>query len=110
MRVELSTNKCVVTYEPGDKRYYGIRNAAGESNLLYAVKNELNTQGYDFIKKRMWRDGHMMDDLQQYLRERDTRGKCLAIFNGSFLIEGANDILNRKGVVSLIVEDIGSKQ
>jgi hypothetical protein len=56
----------------------------------------------------MWRDGHMMDDMQQYLRERDTKGRCLAIWNGSFAIEGANDILNREGVVTLAVEDIGT--
>lgn len=108
MRVELQPGKCVVTREDGDKRYYGDRGAAGESNLLYAVKNELNAQGFDFIKKRMWKDGHMVDDMQQYLRERDTKGNCLAIYNGRFSIEGANDILNREGVVNLILVEVGS--
>jgi len=109
MKVELRTNSCVVTRETNDKRYYGTRNAAGESALLYAVKQALNSQGYDFVKKRMWRDGHMVDDMQQYLRERDVRGqRCLAIYNRSFAVEGANDILNREGVVRLTVTDIGT--
>ena len=108
MKVELRTNSCVVTREANDKRHYGTRNAAGESALLYAVKLALNDQGYDFVKKRMYRDGHMVDDIQQYLRERDVRGqRCLAIYNGSFAVEGANDVLNREGVVRLIVTDIG---
>lgn len=107
VRVELTETRCIVTRESGDKRFYGHRNAAGESNLLYAIKLNLNRQGYDFIKKRMWRDGHMVDDMQQYLRERNTKGKCLAIYNGSFAIEGANDILNRDGIVRLTVSDIG---
>lgn len=110
MKVELQTRVCTVTYEPGDKKFYGTRNAAGESNLLYAVKLILNEQGHDFIKKRMWRDGHMVDDMQQYLRERNTRGECLAIFNGSWAIEGANDTLNRDGVVNLIVENVGGSE
>ena len=108
MKVELTATRCTITAEPGDKRHYGTVNAAGESSLLYAVKRELNAQGFDFIKKRMWRDGHMMSDMQQYLRERDSRGKCIAIYNGRWLIEGANDTLNREGVVTLIVTDIGT--
>ena len=107
MKVELHPNECVVTREDGDKRYYGTRNAAGESNLLWAIKNELNAQGFDFIKKRMWKDGHMVDDMQQYLRERDTKGKCLAIYNERFAIEGINDVLNREGVVTLVVANVG---
>ncbi len=108
MKVELGTNTCTITREPGDKRYYGHVNAAGESNLLLAVKLDLNAQGFDFIKKRMHKDGHLVDDMQQYLRERDTSGeRCLAIYNGRFAIEGANDALNRDSVARLKVEDLG---
>ncbi len=111
MKVTLTDTSCLVEQEPGDKRYYGIRNAAGESNLLYAVKNQLNNQGYDFIKKRMAKDGHMMDDMQQYLRERKAmNGRQLAIYNRRWAIEGADETLNRTGRVDLIVTDIGMEE
>ena len=109
MIVTLSDNRCVVEQESTDPRYYGIVNAAGESRLLYAIKQKLNTRGYDFIKKRMWRDGHMVDEMQQYLRERkpNKQGRQLAIFNGLFAIEGADETLNRLGKVTLSVRNIG---
>ena len=70
MILEFKGNALIVKREPTDKKYYGNHNAAGESNLLHAIKNELNKQGYDLIKKRMWKDGHLVDDMQQYLRTR----------------------------------------
>lgn len=101
--------KCIVEREPGDRAYYGHANAAGESNLLYAVKQELSRQGFDLIKKRMSKDGHMVDDMQQYLRSRDTRGpEVLAIFNGWFQVRGAESDYNR-GKVELVVTDIGPR-
>ena len=111
MRVTLTNTSCLVEQEPGDKKYHGIQNAAGESSLLYAIKNQLNDEGYDFIKKRMAKDGHMMDDMQQYLRERKpTNGRQLAIYNRAWLIEGADETLNRTGRVDLIVMDIGMEE
>ena len=111
MKVTLTNTSCLIEQEPGDKRYYGIRNAAGESNLLYAIKNHLNAKGYDFIKKRMAKDGHMVDDMQQYLRERKpVSGRQLAIYNRAWAIEGADETLNRTGRVDLIVMDIGMEE
>ncbi len=111
MRITLTDTSCLVEQEPGDKRHYGIRNAAGESSLLYAIKNRLNDEGYDFIKKRMAKDGHMVDDMQQYLRERKpVNGRQLAIYNGGWAIEGADETLNRMGQVRLIVQDIGTEE
>jgi len=108
MRVQLDDNGLTVTREDGDIRFSGVQNGAGESRLLHHVKLALNAQGFDFIKKRMWKDGHMMDDLQQYLRERNaTDGMQLAIYNGRWQIEGAEEILNRTGSVRFIVANIG---
>ena len=60
--------------------------AKGESRLLYYLKNWLNANGWDLIKKRMWRDGHLMDDMQQYLRSR--KGGAVMIYNNRWAIEG----------------------
>ena len=42
-----------------------------ESTLLYYIKEELIKMGFDVIKKRMWKDGHLVGgDETQYIRER----------------------------------------
>jgi hypothetical protein len=106
MLLEFKNNKLVVTREESDPKYYGNYNAAGESRLLYAIKTELNKQGFNLIKKRMWKDGHMVDDCQQYLRPKNnkiTSEKNIAIYWNNFAIEGANDAFNR-GSVELSIE------
>ena len=77
--------------------------------MLYHVKGELARQGWDFVKRRMWKDGHLVSELQQYLRERVVKrgARCLAIFNPMWAIEGADDTLRREGRVTLTVRDIG---
>jgi len=113
MKVRLQTNRCIVIREPGDPGFYGNLNAAGESKLLHHVKKELNKQGFDFIKKRMWKDGHMVDDMQQYLRERkpvfaDGIKRQLCIYSTFWQIRGANDDFN-KGRVVFGVENIAKE-
>jgi len=106
MKLEMQEHSLVVTKEPGDIRFSGIINAAGESRLLYHIKKILNKQGYDLIKKHMAKDGHMMDDLQQYLRTRKPSGdpsKDIYIYNGMWQICGAGEDLNKKGSVVLSV-------
>lgn len=94
-----------VTREEGDPKYYGVKNAAGESKLLHAIKTQLNKEGYNLIKKRMWKDGHLVDDCQQYLRTRkkETGKDYIAIYNSRFQIEGA-DVQFNEGQVFLAVE------
>lgn len=73
MKVELNLEKgyCKVTKEQGDPRFTrGGWSVDAESTFLYHVLKELKKQGYDVIKKRMWKDGHMVDDTQQYIRTR----------------------------------------
>lgn len=101
---------CIVTKEPTDPRFKTSGWADGESTFLYHVKQQLNKRGYDFIKKRMWKDGHLVDEQQQYLRERKTNGKrCLAIWNSSWAIEGAEKTFEEMGSVTLTVYDLNSK-
>lgn len=106
MRIEWGEHSVTLRREPDDPRYHGVRNAAGESRLLYALRNTLREAGYDVIKKRMWRDGHMVDDLQQYVRTRSKRAGFM-IYNGRFMIEGAERAWNEDGYVRLCVARYG---
>lgn len=104
MKLKFDGNSLIVTREANDPKYYGALNAKGESNLLHAIKNQLNAEGYDLIKKRMWKDGHLVDDCQQYLRTRKKgAGKAdIYIYNNRFAIYGANERFN-EGEVTLSV-------
>jgi len=68
MKVTLEGRAVVVKREDGDPDFYS------DSILLLHVKRTLNSMGFDFIKKRMWKDGHLVDEEQQYLRERKMAG------------------------------------
>ena len=103
MKIEFHASYILVFREKGDKAYYGVKNAAGESALFYAIKKQLNAQGYDLIKKRMYKDGHLVDDIQQYLRTRKPSGefdKDIFISNSQWCIEGA-EIAYNQGCVRL---------
>lgn len=107
MKVEMINSACVITRETGDPVFRGVVNAAGESRLLYHVKKILNARGYDLIKKRACKDGHLLSDLQQYLRARKPSGvpdKDIYIYNTFWQIEGADERLRREGTVTLCVE------
>lgn len=110
MKVEIRDNTCIVTREPGDPHFRNggyAQGNGGESRLLYHVKNILNAQGFDLIKKRAWRDGHLVDDRQQYLRTRKPTGdpaKDIYIWNGSWAVNGADKYFNEDGKVTLLVE------
>jgi hypothetical protein len=106
MIVAIQGNICTIVRQPGDPHFSGVTDAAGESRLLYHVKKALNDQGYDLIKKRMWKDGHLVDDLQQYLRTRKPSGdpdKDIYIYNEQWAIKGAEEDFNKHGIVTLSV-------
>lgn len=105
MKLQFNGNCLTVTREDTDQKFYGIINGAGESKLLYAIKNELNRMGYDLIKKRMWKDGHLVDDMQQYLRTRKKgAGKAdIYIYSNFWAIRGANEDFNN-GILELSVD------
>jgi hypothetical protein len=65
MKVTLTNRQLIVERQDSPKLY-------SESLLLHKIKVALIEQGHDVIKKRMWRDGHLMgDDSTQYIRERN---------------------------------------
>jgi hypothetical protein len=121
--------------EKDDIKFYGVVNAKGESSFLYFLQKYLNNRrmicmndrgspvhirvrGWTaeehlnlphnyFIKKRMWKDGHLVDDMQQYLRTKYPvmfHGKrCLvALYNNNWAINGLEKDWN-KGMVVLKV-------
>jgi hypothetical protein len=66
MKTELKNNVLTVTKEKGDKPIYT------ESAFFYALKNVLNGQGYNLVKKSPDKDGHMLS-APYYLRDRKWR-------------------------------------
>lgn len=91
MKLVFEKGGLTVIREETDPLYYGVGGAKGESRLLYAIKKQLQKMGFDVIKKRMWKDGHLVDDMQQYLRSKD--GNWCA-FNGHWAIEGLEGRFN----------------
>jgi len=104
MKVIIRKNCVILKKEKGEKIPTCNVNAKGESLLLHRLKKILNARGYDLIKKRMWRDGHLVDDMQQYLRTRKKTGnpnRDIYIHNSCWAIEGADARLKRDGWVLL---------
>jgi hypothetical protein len=108
-KITFNESTLVVEREPGDPKFYGKANAAGESKFLYWLKTELNkNHGYDLIKKRMWKDGHLMDDMQQYLRTRSpkSKGPHVQLWNDHWAICGLDEDWNAGHVAIRIDRDI----
>lgn len=105
MIVKIEGNVCYVTREPGDRRYRKGGRGSAESNFLHHVKQELQKQGHDVIKKRMYKDGHLVDDYQQYIRTRGPSSPKPHIYVswGQSAIRDAADVFNTEGEVELVV-------
>ena len=106
MKIQIKKNVCIASRELNDPIFRGTFEAKGESHLLFHIKKILNAKGYNLIKKRMWKDGHLVDDIQQYLRTRKPSGnpkKDICIYNSNFAIEGADETFKSKGKVYLSV-------
>jgi hypothetical protein len=106
MRAVFSQTYVVFHREVGDRRYYGVRRAAGEHALFHAIRVFLNSHGFSVIKKRAWKDGHLLDDYQPYVRARSPRVGIphIAIWNGLYALRGTNEAWNKEGKVILLLE------
>lgn len=91
-------------------RGFGGRQVVDPSSTFWKhVQRKLAALGYDFVKKRMWRDGHLMSDEQIYLRERkETNGRQLALWDGEYALRNAVDDYNAGHRVRLVVDNLGS--
>jgi len=112
MRFELTEHSITAIRESGDPAFYGAQFARGESRLLYQIKTVLNNNGFDLIKKRMWKDGHMVDEMQQYLRVRHKRTDAphVAIYSPFWQICGAEQDWNQGKVILRLETDLYRRQ
>lgn len=106
--LDLQKHTCIVEKEPGDPTFKdGGWAEQPESTFLYHVKKALIKQGYDVIKKRMWADGHLVSNTQQYLRSRrfmvSDEPTEFCIWNGNYALWDAGDRFNKEGWVELCV-------
>ena len=111
MKVELNLKDhyCKVVREKSDPYFSRGGYADAESTFLYCVLQVLKRSGYDVIKKRMWKDGHLVDETQQYIRTRSGLGKRgeFAIYNAHYAIQDAGEEFNRDDEYELRVISVG---
>ena len=112
MIVSIVGCSCYVYREPGDPVFRPNRSKhswsppgwyGAESRLLHNVQKILNGRGYDLLKKRMWRDGHMFGcEHSQYLRSRNLKGvPSLYVYHADYALEVAAESYNVLGRVRL---------
>ncbi|MHB8995144.1 MAG: hypothetical protein ACYC63_07840 [Armatimonadota bacterium] len=89
--------------ENGDRKYYGLINAAGESNLLYTIKRTLNMCDLHLIKTHMAQHGHLVDDMQQFVTTESRHGifPTMHMWNTHWAIDGLEESWNRLGHTDL---------
>lgn len=76
-----------------------------DSSFWHKVKTELQKQGHDVIKKLMWKDGHLKDDNEYYVRSRKYLPDSFMISQTDFAIRSVYDDYNTDGVMSALVID-----
>lgn len=108
MKIDLNLDKhyCRITREPRDKPVYKSQHPTDpDSFLLLLVKRILNRQqNYDLIKKRMCKDGHLTDNIQQYLRSRNiTNADSFCIYWNNWAISNAIDTYRENRTVILTI-------
>lgn len=79
-----------------------------ESQLFHRLKKVLQGMGEDVIKKLMWKDGHMVDERQHYVRSRKYKERgAYAIHDPEYIIRNAAEEYNRKGKVDFEIVGLG---
>ena len=70
------------------------------------VKLALIKQGHDVVKKRMWEDGHMIDEKQQYIRTRSKTSPQphIYVWDNHWNVRNSAEDLNDAGEVTFAVE------
>ncbi len=75
-----------------------------ETAFWQDVRRSLMKQGYDVIKKLMWKDGHMVDDTQYYVRSRKYTPDSFMLSQTDYAIRAVYDEYNKEGEVTLAVD------
>jgi len=104
--LDIQAQTCTVTREESDPRFDPTYRKGtwgnGESRLLYHVKKELEKQGHDLVKKRMWKDGHMYGaEETQYLRTRNKKCKRphFYVYDREWAVRNSAEEFNKLGTV-----------
>lgn len=109
MNVMLKADVCLITWQKGDRS----ANFWNESRLLHQLKKHLIlTYGLELIKKRMWKDGHMVDQEQQYIRTTHWKSKAphICIYNPNYALYDAGQQFRQAKIIELrIAHDIFGK-
>ena len=96
--------------EDGDPKFYGHAEAKGEHTLFRHIARFLNKRGFDLIKKRAWKDGHLLDECQPYIRTRKPgAGPDIYIISLSFATQEANEGWNAGAVDLALYTDVFEK-
>jgi hypothetical protein len=99
VKVTLKENTLIAENTDGVKFY-------SESTLLHHIKEALIKQGYDVIKKLMWKDGHLVSDTQHYIRTRKFKpsdADAFCVYDGDYALRFSYEDYN-KGILTLTVE------
>jgi len=109
MKLIWENHSLTVIKEEKDPKFYGTKGNKGESRFLYHLQKALKIAGWDFIKKRMSSDGHLVDELKQYLRLRNLKklndGDIYCLYNNHWALSGLNDDFN-EGKAVLYAEKV----
>ena len=92
MWIELNflKDRAIIRKEPIDKKVYS------DSILFYKIKKELQALGFDCVKRLMWKDGHLVDEREHYIRDR--KGKWV-MWNPNYQVRSAYEDYNKGKVV-----------
>jgi hypothetical protein len=113
VHLDIKNHYCEVTKEENDPRF-SRGYALPESTFLYHVLKALKAQGHDVIKKRMWKDGHMVDDTQQYIRTRkymktpDGTESEFCVWNNAYQVYDMGEQFNKIEVGESVVLSVQS--
>ena len=83
--LDFENKVCKVLKEKDDSKFRHSGWTSAESTFLYHVLQSLKSQGYNVMKKRMWKDGHLVCDHQQYIRTKKISGGFF-IYNDEYSI------------------------
>lgn len=94
-----SRTETITVYRDDDKKVYT------ETLFWYKLKQLLQSQGFDVIRKEMAKDGHMVDDHEFYVRSRNLKKKkSFWIYDPYWNIDWTHAEYNKLGKVNLSIE------
>jgi len=106
MKVEIDGCRLTCIREKGDGQMKSGWGADPASMLLHRVKVKLNSIGFNLIKKRMAKDGHMTSDFRQYLRlkNNDTAAPHIYVTDELYQMRSACEDFRKDGKVTFTIQ------